>query len=287
MKEKIGWYKESADHFLCANCFSKIEGLIKEEYRPIYEEDLVDDIYSCDACKKEIDYKKDRQNNKLENKNMENQQNEGLKKQQEIEKGVLEQYSQMFTVMGLPGAKETAKRLLDRAIEKSKKEETYDLPSNFGNIILREEKTDDPVVEKFAEEIRKTLSPKRVEGVRDEDIRWWWNLNDVERSIMVGVDEFHCTALFLKECDEGKTTDEANEIVWKFHPKYTYGYRGETKDMPQQIKDIFPLPIELKDRINIYIAKKTKTNSEKYKKDIKSSPTFNALVRKEIKAGNI
>jgi len=204
-----------------------------------------------------------------------------------IEQRLLEEYSQMFTMMSLPDAKETAKRLLDRAIEKSKKEGTYNLPPNFGSIILKEQKTEDSVVEKFAEGIQNTLPSKRTEGVKDENIKWWWNLNDVERNIMVGADEFHRIALFLKERNKGKTNEEANEMVWKFHPKYTYGYRGKIKDISQQIKDRLPLPIELKNRINIYIEKRAKLDPEKYKKDVEKSPTFNALVRKEIKAGNI
>jgi len=48
-----------------------------------------------------------------------------------------------------------------------------------------------------------------------------------------------------------------------------------------------PLPFELKDRINIYIEKRAKSDPEKYKKDIESSSTFNALVRKEIQGGHI
>lgn len=205
----------------------------------------------------------------------------------EIERGLLEQYSQMFAMMGIPDARKMAKDMLNQAIEKSKKEGTYNLPPNFGNIILKEQKTEDPIVEKFAEEIWKTLPSKKAEGVRDEDIRWWWNLNDVERSIMLGVDEMHRIALFLKELEEGKTEKEAAEIVEKFHPKYTYGYRGEQKDIPKRIKDCLPLPIELKDRINIYIEKRPTSDPEEYKKDIEKSSTFNALIRKEIKAGNI
>lgn len=210
-----------------------------------------------------------------------------------IEEGLLKEYSHMFTAMGLPDTKETAKELLDRAIEKSKKEGTYNLPPNFGNIILKEQKAEDPIVEKFAEGIRNTLLSKRAEGVRDEDIKWWWNLNDIERSIMLGVDEMNRMALFIKELENSteiskeKAAERAAEIMWKFHPKYTYGYRGEQKKIPERIKNHLPLPIELKNRINIYIEKKAKSDLEKYKREIEASSTFNALVRKEIKAGNI
>jgi hypothetical protein len=47
------------------------------------------------------------------------------------------------------------------------------------------------------------------------------------------------------------------------------------------------VPEELKDRINIYIIKKSTIDREKYKKEIEGSSTLNALLRKKIKKGNI
>jgi len=213
----------------------------------------------------------------------------------EIEKGLLEQYSQMFAMMGIPDAQKMAKNLLDRAIEKSKREGTYNLPPNFGDIILKEQKAEDPAVEKIAEVFRRTLLIKKAEGVRDEDIKWWWNLNDVERNIMLGTDEVNRLYLFTqeiknsKEISKEKAAGQAAKKVWKFHPTYTYGDPKEKKDsVPKWVKEAdLPLPIELKDRINIYIEKRYKNDREKYKKDIETSSTFNALVRKEIKAGNV
>jgi len=60
---------------------------------------------------------------------------------------------------------------------------------------------------------------------------------------------------------------------------------------PDDITDITgkdrPLPYELKDRINIYIENKSQKEPEQFKKDIEKSSSFNALIRKEIKKGNI
>ena len=72
-KKEIGWYKESIDHFLCTNCFPKIEGLNKKDYKPIYEEDLKDYIYSCDACRKEISMEE--KNNFLEKEKIKDKRN--------------------------------------------------------------------------------------------------------------------------------------------------------------------------------------------------------------------
>jgi len=198
----------------------------------------------------------------------------------EIEQELLEYYSQMFTETGIPDARKTAKNILDQAIEESKKEGTYNMPSNSGDMLLEKEKSD--------EKTRQILRKKRDEGVRDEDIRWWWNMNDIERRIMLKTDEMNRMVLFMKEIqDSTATTKElaakkASDEVRKFHPIY-----GDPDNTTHTKGDDRPLPAELKDRINIYIEKRFKSESEKYKKDIESSSTFNALIRKEIKAGDL
>ena len=47
------------------------------------------------------------------------------------------------------------------------------------------------------------------------------------------------------------------------------------------------LPDELRNRVNAYIDKRSKVDPEEYKKEIEKSTTFNALVRQEIRKGNI
>lgn len=213
----------------------------------------------------------------------------------ELEKQLLEHYIQLFSAMGLPDAKKTAKDMLDKAISESKERKSYYLPSNFGDIILENEKAENPTVEKLAEFFRKTLPAKRAEGARDEDVRWWWNLNDIERRMMLKVDDFHRLALFInaiknsKSPDKEKAGEEAGKMVWEAHPMYTEidpSIKPE-KAPPGLTKEDYCLPIELKDRINVYVEKRGKDDPEGFKKDIEASSTFNALVRKEIKAGKI
>lgn len=207
----------------------------------------------------------------------------------EIEKQLLGHYVQFFTAMGLPDAKKMAKDMLNKAIEKSKGERTYYLPYNFGDIMLEIEKAEHLNIEKVAEIFRRILPQKRAEGVRDEDIRWWWNLNDVERQMMLSVDEFHRLALFINEVKSGKTDKDAGKTVWEAHPIYTNGDPNTKPERaPFELKrEDFPLPIELKDRINRYIEERDKDDPEKIKQDLKGFSTFNAFIRKEIKEGNI
>ena len=193
-------------------------------------------------------------------------------KYNEMEKRILEHYSKFFSDMGLPDAERMTKDFLDKAIEDSKKAGRYDL-KNIGDTLLEKEKSSGQANPNF--------ESKRKEGVRDGDIKWWFNLNDIERLMMLKVDEFHRLALFIKEKEEGKTDDEADAVVRKHHPIY-----GDLNDETHGSGDNRPLPLELKDRINIYIEKQGISNAE-FKKKIDSFTTLNALIRKEIRDENI
>jgi len=188
----------------------------------------------------------------------------------EIEKQLLEHYTQFFTTMSLPDAKKTAKDMLNKAIEESKEARNLN-------------------IEKVAEIFRKVLPVKRAEGVKDEDIRWWWNLNDVERKMMLKIDEFYKLTLFMEACKNGKSEQEAGKMMWEAHPMYT---EGDPNIKPEKIsfepkREDYRLPIELKDRVNRYIEKRANEDPEKIKQDLKDFSTFNAFIRKEIRAGNI
>jgi len=172
-------------------------------------------------------------------------------------------------------AQNIVRDLLKLAKEECQQEDTLkNLPQNFGNILLEREST--------VEEIKSMLAKRRKEGVRDEDIRWWWNKHPLERKMMLKVDDVIKLSEFTRiQKEEGLNEEEAAKKVRKFHVIY-----GEPDDTTHTVGDDRPLPEELKDRIDIYIEKQT-TNQEKYKKEIEESSTLNALLRKEIKKGNI
>lgn len=92
-------------------------------------------------------------------------------------------YEVHFQSTGLP-ARDTEKfvcSMLKEAKEESIREGTWDLPANYGDRLLEWEVTDDAV--------RAALAEKRAEGVTDEDIRWWWNRDDLERRAMLKADD--------------------------------------------------------------------------------------------------
>ena len=211
----------------------------------------------------------------------------------QIEKAMLETYTLLMreaTGVGQSEAKKVAKEMLNQAIEESKAEGSYYLPQNFGDILLGDAVTDDPTINDVAEMIRQNTPKKKREGVRDEDIRWWWNMNDTERRMMTKQDNIinmaHYTHALENPTEPVESTEEAlNNAaarVRKFHPKY-----GDPDDTTHTKGDDRPLPYELKDRINIYIEKREKADAEKFTEEVKQSSTFNALVRKEIRSGNL
>jgi len=192
-------------------------------------------------------------------------------KYNEKEKTILELYTQEFQKAGILEPSKIAENLLEEAIKEAKK---IGLPPNTGDKILEKEKSD--------ERTHQVLEKKRREGVRDDDIRKWWNLDDIERMMMLKVDEFHRMALHIKCREDGLSIEQTAERVRKHNPIF-----GNPEDTTHTQGDNRPLPEELKDRINIYIEKRDSKDLEEFKKEMETSSSLNALIRKEIRAGKL
>lgn len=195
-----------------------------------------------------------------------------------IEKQLEELYVPMFqTMMSVSSsqARSAFHDILKQAREEAKNEGTLNLPRNFGDILLEKESSD--------EKIESMLVKKRKEGVTDKDIRWWWNMHDLERRIMLKVDDIHRLALFEKLREkEGLNVKEAARRIGKGFPVF-----GDPDDTTNTTGEDRPLPYELKDRINIYIEKRSQRDPEQFKKEIEESSSVNSFIRKEISKGNI
>lgn len=201
----------------------------------------------------------------------------------DIEKQLEELYIPIFQktmVMSLDQAKKYFQDIFQLAKEESLKGNTKNLPQNYGDLLVEAESID--------EKTKEILAKKRIEGVRDEDIKWWWNMHDYERWMMIKVDENSRMALFLdviKKSDAGSVEEaslEAAKKIRKYFPMF-----GDPDDTTHTKGNDCPLPYELKDRINIYMEKCKKKGPNKLKKDIENSSTFNSLIRNEIKSGNL
>ena len=167
-------------------------------------------------------------------------------------------------------AKEIAKNIIKQAQE-NLSANGY-LPKNYGDYLLKNESTDDW--------IKDFLAKKRTEGVRDEDIRWLWNMDNLEREVLVEWDQYNIAVMYSKFIEEdGLSKEEAIKRVKKAHPIYGTGLLEEkNKDM---------LPFDLRNRVSNYTVKRGVIDPEQLKKEMNDAITCNDFLRQEIKKGNI
>ncbi len=131
--------------------------------------------------------------------------------------------------------------------------------------------------------ISSLLAKKRAEGVRDADIRWWWNLHYLERRMMLAVDDIYRLTMFAHVREEkGVDPGQAASHVRKHMPMY-----GDPSDSTHATGEDRLLPYELKERINVYFEKRAKTDPTGFKQEIAEASSFNALLRSEMKRGRL
>jgi len=174
-------------------------------------------------------------------------------------------------------AKNAFSYVLKLAKEESHKLGTLNLPQNLGDILLEAESID--------ERIRSYLAKLRSEGVRDRDIRWWFNRQDIERRLILKIHDWLALARAVfktVKAEDDLSDEEAAKKVRKLHPIY-----GDPEDTRHTIGEDTPLPYPLMDRISIYIERRKQEDPIEFKKDLKESSTFNAFVRKEMRNGRL
>jgi hypothetical protein len=193
-----------------------------------------------------------------------------------IEGNLRETYISFYRSMGFPHkeATETAEQLLARAKEKSKQCKTDNMPENSGDFLLANESSD--------ENIRATLDEKRKEGVTNDDLRWWWNMHDLERRMMLEFDELNKLLAHGEKKQSGLSDEEAAAEAMRVFPVY-----GEHDDPSHTSEENRPLPFELKDRVNLYVEKRSSDDLYLFRADVAQYKTFNAFVRDQIAKGNL
>jgi len=192
----------------------------------------------------------------------------------QLEKVYAERY-QAITGVTAPMAKKFIKLLLTQTIKESKRAGTYGLPQDYGQKLIESAETD--------ESVKEALEKKRADGVTDDDIKSWWAISDLERRLLIKIDETNRVGLFLKFINFDKIPrDEANTLVIKYHPVY-----GDPDDTTQWEGDDRPIPPELRERVNRYVQTQQALPLEEQQKKIEAFTSLNARVRHEIKEGNI
>ena len=184
--------------------------------------------------------------------------------------------------MGIPAfqADDMCSIWLREAKDEAKKEGTESLPRNYGDHLLRQEATDP--------KIQASLVKLRKEGVTDDDIRNWWNRPDLERRLLLKIDENTRMVIVIDQCDKmGITKENKDEVLDKAeaHVRKYCPFWGDPEGSKRVFGDDRPLPVELRDRINLWRDRKSLDPS--FQKEMDNSTTFNALVRKEITRRNL
>ena len=122
------------------------------------------------------------------------------------------------------------------------------------------------------------LAKIETEGVREADILWLWNMSNLERLFMIRTTECIVGAKWLELRQQGMTADQAQHRSRQLNPVF-----GDPDDGSIASGVDRPLPVELKDRINIFIERRHREDSPKFRALMDRSSSFNAIVRMAIK----
>jgi hypothetical protein len=199
----------------------------------------------------------------------------GNNSQSNIEKKLEDFYVPCFQEMmgaSLSEAKRMFKDMFEQVKEDSQKKGTINLPDNFGDILI----------ESTSDKDKTYLLKIRKEGVTDQDIRWWWNRHDLERGMICHFDYVNMlTQVKMKMEADRIDMNKAAEWARKHYPFY-----GDPSDTSRFTGDDRPLPYELGNRINVYVEKRI-LERDLVKRELEAYSSFNAVIRKEIREGNL
>ena len=141
-------------------------------------------------------------------------------------------------------------------------------------------------------ELDEQIKWAKSEGATNKDIAWWWNLSPLDRIIIKGTDSaFKRTALF-EFTNQGFKPAEVMEKVKQAFTIYTDS-KPDLSSMTNSDKEFFlsddgVLPIELHDRVDIYLRNNSSSdNLLKMQQEKNNFSSANAWVRNLIKKGSL
>ncbi len=176
--------------------------------------------------------------------------------------------------MGEAEARQIAVEMLETAIERAREEGTLDLPPGMGDEIFA--KADS------VPQYRQMIDSRLAEGATEEECRWWWNLPEVERQLLKVQDDTARYACSRYDREQGRSEEEAWARVRK-----TFAMYGSIDAVAQESGDDRPLPYELKNRINRWLAEVVAQRPDEFKRRAGEFPTLNAFIRAEMRAGRL
>jgi hypothetical protein len=202
---------------------------------------------------------------------------EAYQPESDLERELERQYVHTLHLVGLPPpeARRAFWQLLNEIKKESLETGVATIQKDFGDRLLERELVD--------ERVKVLLEKKRAEGVTDHDIRWWWNMSHLERALMAKLDQLNRQLLFRQFIEEQELSpEEAANKLRTYDPLF-----GEVDEAPTGSPDDRPLPYELKERVRRYVQRRAVLDAAALTRDIENSSSFNHLVRRELKRGNL
>ena len=204
------------------------------------------------------------------------------------ERKLLNVYTELLSTqieLSTAQAKQLTEIMLDKCIKEAKETNFYDFPMNFGDAILGSAQLSNTKYSTFLSFMKDNLPFLKAEGVTDNDIRWWWNMSEVERRMAREVDAISRRDAFMHFLEEGLEPPDAAFKVKTHFP--TFG--GVQYSDPQLKGENRPLPFELKKRIGEWIVMKMKSDpsGRSFKMNCEKAGSENAYIRQEIRNGNL
>lgn len=152
-------------------------------------------------------------------------------------------------------------------------------PPNYGDLLLQHAEQD--------EDIRQVLEKLRQNGVRDEDIRSWYNMHVLERECILHLQEIMRAASFMEETAKGVDPADAAINLYKRFPRF-----GDPDDpdwggkvRPRLTDEDRPLPIQLFNVISDF--HDSRRNDPAFAARLAQATSLNAVVREEMRSGRL
>jgi hypothetical protein len=196
----------------------------------------------------------------------------GAVRRESIESRLIDEYTTALQAEynSCDEAGEAARELVSQAKQEVVQRGWSNEPPNYGDLLLQQESTN--------LEVHNVLETIRRDGVRNDDIRWWWNMPPLERVMLEKADDLNRTALWTAITRQGLDADAATKQVFRAHPRFGNPAEGNGDDRP--------IPIELKRRIVEYFERHSNSPDQMRHMTAQAS-SFNALIRAEVRAGNL
>lgn len=187
-----------------------------------------------------------------------------------MEKELLDQYTAALTPKFGSSAREVAEEWLTEVTRESE---------SLGSVHLTAQAYLSMVAE--SPELVARLEAKKKDGATEDDIRWLWDLPDVERRMIEKDDQHTILAFILEKEDQGLSKKQAIQELRKSMPMW-----GDPTDTTHTRGDDRLLPYELKRRVAAWM-ERYYANPQAFDTKLASFSTFNAMIRSEIRAGRI